>query len=90
MTESQSFVLSGAMAVTNDHGALLVIASALHRRGVDVTEAELRRPRDGVRRFDVTFRATPSRAEAVLRTVENLVDVLEAALWNHHEVRTAS
>lgn len=89
MTDVRSFVLSGVMAATPQRGALLALASALHRRGVDVVEAELERPRRGVRAFNVTFNGTPRQAETVLRTVDNQVYVLEVSLYVHVDARTA-
>ncbi|QGG40637.1 hypothetical protein [Aeromicrobium yanjiei] len=72
----------------NDHGAdLLTIASVLHRRGVQVVEADLARPVDGCRVFSATIVSDPARAWTVLRTLENRVDVLGADLFEALDTR---
>lgn len=72
----------------NDHGAdLLTIASVLHRRGVQVVEADLARPVDGLRIFSATIITDPARAWTVLRTLENRIDILEADLFEALDTR---
>lgn len=72
----------------DDHGAdLLTIASVLHRRGVQVVEADLARPVQGLRVFSATIVTDPARAMTVLRTLENRIDVVDAELFEAIDTR---
>jgi hypothetical protein len=81
------YVVTVAVTTDGARSGLLGLASVLHRRGVDVLEAELARPSHGRRVFNATFGATPQRAATVLRTYENLVDVVDAALFEALDIR---
>ena len=83
------FVLTVALVPDGARADLLGLASVLHRRGVDVVEAELSRPAHGRRVFSTTFRSTTRRAETVLRSMEGLVDVLDATLFQAFDARDA-
>lgn len=63
-----------------DRSTLLSLVSMLHRRGVDVVEAELHAVTDHHAWFAATFLATPSHATTVVASLRNLVDVLDAEL----------
>lgn len=75
------FAVTVAVASEGARSDLLAMASVLHRRGVKVVEAELTKPAHGRRIFNATFDATPARAETVLKSFQNMVDVLDAALF---------
>ncbi|GAA3512978.1 hypothetical protein GCM10022234_04580 [Aeromicrobium panaciterrae] len=81
------FVVTVAMVPGGARANLLSMASVLHRRGVDVVEAELSRPGHDRRVFSATFRSTARQAETVLRTLEGLVDVVDATLYAALDVR---
>lgn len=60
---------------------LLIMASVLHRRGVDVLEAQLSRPSGGSRVFSATFAAPSERqAATVARTFQGRIGVLDVRL----------
>lgn len=87
MTSASLFAITVALDPEGSRSDLLAFASVLHRRGVDVLEAELTRPSNGRRVFHATFKATPAHATTVLRTFENLVDVLDAVLFEAFDAR---
>ncbi len=62
---------------SGDRSTLLGLASALHRRGVDVLTAELTCPVEARRTFEATILATARQAETVEATLRNLVHVAE-------------
>lgn len=68
------------MLAEPDRSTLLSLVSALHRRAVEVTRAELDADGNGHPQFTATFLGTPSQAGTVAASLENLVDVLEARL----------
>jgi hypothetical protein len=80
LTEPGVFAINVELAA--DRSAdLLAMASVLHRRGVDVLEAQLSRPVGGRRVFTASFVAPSARqANTVARTFEGRVDVLEVHL----------
>jgi hypothetical protein len=84
------FVLTVALVPDGARADLLGLASVLHRRGVEVVEAELGRPAHGRRVFSATFRATTRQAETVLRSMEGLVDVLDATLFVALDTRSTA
>jgi transcription termination factor Rho len=84
------FVLTVAMVPGGARADLLGLASVLHRRGVDVVEAELSRPAHERRVFSATFRSTTRQAETVLRSMQGLVDVLDATLFQAFDNRSAT
>jgi hypothetical protein len=63
-----------------DHSTLLALASALHRRGVDVLSAQLSWPIAGRRSFEATIRATPRAARTVEGTLRNLIRVTHVSM----------
>ncbi|WP_116951906.1 hypothetical protein [Jiangella endophytica] len=63
--------------VGSDRAALLALVSTLHRRGVDVLEADLSRPAGGRRVFNATIAATPRQASSVEASLGQLIDVVE-------------
>jgi hypothetical protein len=66
--------------IEGDSSALLSVVSTLHRRGVDVLEAELTRPSAGRRAFTATFLATWKQAGTVEASLRNLVHVVHVEL----------
>jgi hypothetical protein len=75
MTELRTY--SVAVALTGrDSSALLSLVSTLHRRGVDVLDAELTRPFANSRAFTATFHATLRQARIVEASLRNLIDVV--------------
>lgn len=86
---ARSFAITVAVLAAGDRGDLLALASVLHRRRVEVVEAELARPAHGRRVFSATFIAEPERAATVLRTYEGLVDVIDASLYEALDSRQA-
>ncbi|MET0929238.1 MAG: hypothetical protein ABWX74_06955 [Aeromicrobium sp.] len=84
---SQLFAVTVALTADGSRADLLSVASVLHRRGVEVVEAELGRPAHGRRVFSATFAATPQQAATVLRTFEGLVDVVDASLFEALDAR---
>jgi hypothetical protein len=88
MNEPQRlFVIAVAMTVDGSRADLLQMASVLHRRGVEIVEADLSRSAHGRRVFSATFHAAERQAETVLRTMEGLVDVIDASLFNALDAR---
>ena len=81
------FVVTVAMVPGGARADLLSMASVLHRRDVEIVEAELSRPGHDRRVFSATFRSTARQAETVLRTLEGLVDVVDATLYAALDVR---
>ncbi|WP_340537922.1 hypothetical protein [Nocardioides sp. GXZ039] len=63
----------------NDRSTLLALASALHRRGVEVVAAELV-PGADAPTFSATFLGTSAQADTVRLSLEGLIDVLTAEL----------
>lgn len=63
-----------------DRATLLCLASALHRRGVDVLTAELSGPVAERRTFEATILATPRQAGTVAATLGNLVLVTDVSV----------
>jgi hypothetical protein len=61
-----------------DRSTFLSLVSMLHRRGVDVLEAELHTATDSY--FTATFLATPAHATTVVASLRNLIDVMDAEL----------
>jgi len=61
-----------------DRSTFLSLVSMLHRRGVDVLEAELHTATDSY--FAATFLATPAHATTVVASLRNLIDVMHAEL----------
>ena len=79
-TEANVFTLSVTL-VADLSTDLLVMASVLHRRGVDVLEARLSRPVEGGRLFTASFSArSAGHATTVARIVQGRVGVLEVRL----------
>ena len=62
----------------DDRSILLALASALHRRGVDVVDARLAMSGEDHRRFEATIVATARQAGTVEATLMNLVHVTRA------------
>lgn len=88
MTECQGlFAVTVAVASEGSRSDLLAMASVLHRRGVKVVEAELTKPAHGRRIFNATFNATLAQAETVLKSFQNMIDVLDAALFEAVDAR---
>lgn len=87
MNGTRLFVVTLAVLADGDRADLLAMASVLHRRGVDVVEAEMSRPSHGRRVFSSTFRAERHHAETVLKTFENLIDVVDASLFEALDAR---
>ena len=88
--EPRLFVVTIAVDAAGPRSDLLAMASVLHRRGVEVVEAELAREAHERRVFSATFRATPRAAATVLRSFENLVDVVDAALFEALDARSST
>ena len=86
-TPIRLFAVTVALAADGARADLLSAASVLNRRSVDVIEAELGRPAHGRRVFSATFAATPQQAATVLRTFENMVDVVDASLFEALDAR---
>lgn len=89
MTASRLFVITVALTASGARADLMSMASVLHRRGVEVVEAELGRTVHDRRVFSATFAAAPRQASTVLRTFENIVDVVDASLFEAHDLRSA-
>ena len=88
MTSASSlYAVSVAAQSDGSRSDLLSMAAVLHRRGVEVVDAEYPRRSNGRRVFSATFRATPSQATTVLRSFENLVDVVDAVLFEALDAR---
>jgi hypothetical protein len=75
MTGSGTYFVSVAL-VSGDRAGLLSLASMLHRRGIDVLEAEFSRPSAGRRVFNATVAATPRQASTLEASLRNLIDVV--------------
>ncbi|TXL60741.1 hypothetical protein [Aeromicrobium terrae] len=90
LTPKSLFVVTVAMAADGSRADLLQMAAILNRRGADVVEAELSRPAHGRRVFSATFSSSRIQAETVLRSIEGLVDVVDAALFSALDARTPS
>jgi hypothetical protein len=88
MTSPELFAVTVAMTADGARADLLSMASVLHRRGVDVVEAEFGRAMHGRRVFSATFAATPQQASTVLKTFENLIDVVDASLFAALDARS--
>lgn len=88
MNDLRLFVVTVALVSDGSRANLFAMASVLHRRGVEVVEADLTRPSHGRRVFSATFSAEPRRADTVLKSYENLVDVLDASLFEAFDKRT--
>jgi hypothetical protein len=74
-------VASYAVSVSvsrGDHSTLLSLASALHRRHVDVVDARFTSPGAGRRTFQATILATAQQASIVEATLRNVVVVTDA------------
>jgi hypothetical protein len=78
--EVRLFAVTVAMTTSDSRSDLLVMASVLHRRAVNVVEAELSTPSQGRRVFSATFQATPQKALTVLNSLKARVDVVDAEL----------
>lgn len=87
MNAAPLYVVTVAMFADGDRSDLLTMASVLHRRGVEVVEAEMSRPSHGRRVFSATFRAERQHAETVLKTFGNLVDVVDTSLFEALDAR---
>ena len=85
--DSRLYAVSVAVVSDGSRSDLLSMAAVLNRRGVDVVDAEYARPANGRRVFSATFRATPSHATTVLRSFENIVDVVDAVLFEALDAR---
>jgi hypothetical protein len=80
LIEPNVFAISVELAA-DPSADLLVMASVLHRRGVEVLEAQLSRPTGGRRLFTASFAARSGRhATSVARTFQARVGVLDAHL----------
>ena len=77
MTELRPYSVAVVLA-DGDGSALLSVVSALHRRGVEVLDAELTRSAAGRRSFTATFVATCRQARTVEGSLRNLVHVIRA------------
>src|SRR3954471_14487719 len=84
---AQTFVVTVALSATGERAGLLAMASTLHRRGVVVVEADLSKPLHGRRVFSATFAAEPAMAVTVLHSFENLIDVVDASLYQALDTR---
>lgn len=63
-----------------DTATLLALVSTLHRRGVEVIDAQLGSDRQAQPFFTVTFLATSSQARTLTASLSNRIDVLDAEL----------
>jgi len=88
VTVQQLFAVAVKMTADGARADLMGMASVLHRRGIDVLEAELTRPTCGLRMFTALFFSSPQQASTVLRTLESLVDVLDASLLEVSDARS--
>ncbi len=79
MTELGPYSVAVVLA-DGDSSALLSVVSMLHRRGVDVLEAELTRPAADRRFFTATFTATWRQARTVEASLRNLVHAVSVEL----------
>jgi hypothetical protein len=81
MTEPRTlFAIRAVMTTDSSRSDLLSLASVLHRRGAEVIEAALSPALNGRRVFAATFDATSPQAATVLRSVENLINVIDVSL----------
>lgn len=87
MHEQRLYAVTVATFADGSRADLLTMASVLHRRGVDVVEADMARPSYGRRVFSATFSADARLANTVLRSFENLVDVVDASLFEAFDCR---
>lgn len=69
---------------------LLALASTLHRRGVEVTEATFGFGASHDRRFAVRFWATRRQTATITASIRNLIDVLDVQLDRSDEPTCAS
>jgi hypothetical protein len=79
VTEVRPYSVVVALA-GGDSSALLSLVSTLHRRRVDVLDAELTRPDAGRRVFAATFLATSRQARTVEASLRNLVDTVDVEM----------
>lgn len=86
MNDVGTYSLTVTIAADGDHSSLLAMASVLHRRRVEVVDATITRPAQGHRFFRATILATARQANLVLRSMENVVNVLHAALFEAFEI----
>lgn len=75
MTEMRPYSVVVVLAGSNS-SALLSVVSTLHRRRVEVLDAELTPPAAGRRSFTATFLATWRQARTVEASLRNLVDAV--------------
>lgn len=87
LTRPRLFAVSVAITADGARSDLLAMASVLHRRGVRVVEAELTKVAHGRRVFNATFNATSAQASTVLKSFQNVIDVVEAALFDALDTR---
>lgn len=62
---------------SRDRSTLLALASVLHRRAVDVLDAQLTWVTEDTRAFEATISGTARQAATVERTMRNLVFVTD-------------
>lgn len=84
----QLFAVTVALTAEGSRADLMSMGAVLHRRGVEVVEAEFGRAVMGRRVFSATFSATPQQAATVLKTFENLVDVVDTSLFEALDARS--
>lgn len=65
-----------------DHALLLSLVSMLHRRGVEVLEADLSRPTEGRRVFNASVSATASQARTLAASLRGVIHVVDVSLYD--------
>lgn len=87
---TRPFVVTVALTADGARSDLLALATVLHQRAVDVIEADFSRPAHGRRVFSATFHATSQQARTLHKSFENLIDVIDAALFEALDARVGS
>jgi hypothetical protein len=80
MTGARQHAVRVALPEQNSTSTLLSLVSVLHRRAIEVGQAELSPASHGRRTFTATFTATDRQAATVLASLDNLIGVLEVVL----------
>ncbi len=88
MTTPRLFAVTVALTADGARADLMAMAAVLHRRGVEVVEAEFGRPSHSRRVFSATFVATSQQAWTVQKTYEGLVDVVDTSLFEALDARS--
>lgn len=80
MSGARLYAVTVALRDQDSTHALLSLVSVLHRRAVQLGQADLSPASQGRRTFNATFTATDQQAATVRASLDNLVEALEVIL----------